>query len=343
MLSARHADEPDVRLPLRPSPFPPLQRRRPRRRRRRLHVRHLEGGGQMLVTLAGAMSTAELGLSLAEMIRQGQRPRDQLHGRQPRRGRLQPRRARPLRAHPALPRPHARRRSEDLLARHLNRVTDTCIPEEEAMRRIERAIGEEWHAADEAGARYFPARVSLPPSPKRTSGRAPTRSTPRIAGSWPPPRKTSRCFVPGWEDSTLGNIYAAHCLRGDVRNVHTVRTGIEYMIRAGAVVPGGGSGAAPGRLFPDRRRHRGRLPDLRRPDAGAGSTDDGRPEVGLLLPDLRLDDQLRLLLRRRPQREDHLGQAHRRDADVSSLSPTRRLWRRSCLPWCWRRRLKRPW
>ena len=31
----------------------------------------LGNGGSMLVTLAGAMSTAELGLSLAEMIRRG--------------------------------------------------------------------------------------------------------------------------------------------------------------------------------------------------------------------------------------------------------------------------------
>ena len=35
------------------------------------YVKHLDGGGKMLVTLAGAMSTAELGLSLAEMIRRG--------------------------------------------------------------------------------------------------------------------------------------------------------------------------------------------------------------------------------------------------------------------------------
>jgi deoxyhypusine synthase len=37
-------------------------------------------------------------------------------------------------------------------------------------------------------------------------------------------------FVPGWEDSTLGNMYTGHCISGDVKNVHTVRTGIEYMI-----------------------------------------------------------------------------------------------------------------
>jgi deoxyhypusine synthase len=36
-------------------------------------------------------------------------------------------------------------------------------------------------------------------------------------------------IVPGWEDSTLGNMYAGHCISGDVKNVHTVRTGIEYM------------------------------------------------------------------------------------------------------------------
>src|SRR6202012_1059758 len=36
---------------------------------------HLAKGGKMFVTLAGAMSTAELGLSLAELIRQ-----DKIHG-----------------------------------------------------------------------------------------------------------------------------------------------------------------------------------------------------------------------------------------------------------------------
>ena len=36
---------------------------------------HLASGGKMFMTIAGAMSTAELGLSLAEMIRQ-----DKVHG-----------------------------------------------------------------------------------------------------------------------------------------------------------------------------------------------------------------------------------------------------------------------
>jgi deoxyhypusine synthase len=41
-------------------------------------------------------------------------------------------------------------------------------------------------------------------------------------------------FVPGWEDSTLVNMYAGHCISGDIRNVHTVATGIEYMISLAA-------------------------------------------------------------------------------------------------------------
>ena len=35
------------------------------------YEQHLLEGGKMLIALAGAMSTAELGISLAEMIRQG--------------------------------------------------------------------------------------------------------------------------------------------------------------------------------------------------------------------------------------------------------------------------------
>jgi len=35
--------------------------------------------------------------------------------------------------------------------------------------------------------------------------------------------------VPGWEDSTLGNMYTSHVITGEIKNVHTVRTGIETM------------------------------------------------------------------------------------------------------------------
>src|ERR1700757_2270219 len=95
---------------------------------------HLEKGGKMLVTLAGAMSTAELGLSLAEMIRQ-----DKVHGICTTGANLEEDIFN-LVAHNHYERvPHYRNLSDSeevaLRERGMNRVTDTCIPEEEGMRR----------------------------------------------------------------------------------------------------------------------------------------------------------------------------------------------------------------
>src|SRR5690606_15280527 len=117
--------------------------------------RQLDAGGRMLITLAGAMSTAELGLSLAQVIR-----RDQVHAICCTGANLEEDIFN-LVAHDHYERiPNYRDLTaadeEALLARHLNRVTDTCIPEEEAMRRIERAILDEWMAASASGERYFP-------------------------------------------------------------------------------------------------------------------------------------------------------------------------------------------
>ena len=119
------------------------------------YKKHLEGGGKMMITLAGAMSTAELGLSLAEMIRQdkvqiisctGANLEEDLFN---------------LVAHDFYERvPHYRDLTPDdeqaLLDRHMNRVTDTCIPEMEAMRRLENAMVEVWTRADVEGRRMFP-------------------------------------------------------------------------------------------------------------------------------------------------------------------------------------------
>src|SRR5580658_7055936 len=116
---------------------------------------HVAAGGKMLVTLAGAMSTAELGISLAEMIR-----RDKVHAVVCTGANLEED-VFNLVAHNYYERvPHYRNLTagdeEALLDRHMNRVTDTCIPEKEAMRRIEEAVLEEWTAADRAGERCFP-------------------------------------------------------------------------------------------------------------------------------------------------------------------------------------------
>src|SRR3954462_14895082 len=119
------------------------------------YKKHIENGQKMMITLAGAMSTAELGLSLAEMIRQ-----DKVHLISCTGANLEEDIFN-LVAHNHYERvPHYRQLSpqeeQALLERHMNRVTDTCIPEAEAMRRIEKVMLEQWTAADQAGEHYFP-------------------------------------------------------------------------------------------------------------------------------------------------------------------------------------------
>jgi deoxyhypusine synthase len=189
---------------------------------------HLDAGGRMMVTLAGAMSTAELGLSLAEMIRQGKVAAITCTGANLEEDIFN------LVAHDFYERvPNYRDLTpadeEALLARHMNRVTDTCIPEMEAMRRLETAVLEEWVAADQAGERYFPHEFFYR---VLRSGKLQQYYQIDPKNSW----MLAACeanlpiFVPGWEDSTLGNMFTGHVISGDVKNVHTVRTGIEYMM-----------------------------------------------------------------------------------------------------------------
>ena len=193
------------------------------------YVQFLQGGGKMFLAMAGAMSSAELGLSLAEMIRQ-----DKIHGISCTGANLEED-IYNLVAHDHYVRiPNWRdltpEDEHELLSRHLNRVTDTCIPEEEAIRRIEAAILEEWTAADAAGERYFPHEFLYR---VLRSGKLEQyyQIDPRNSWMLAACEKNLPIFVPGWEDSTSGNIYASHVMRGDVKNVHTVRTGIEYMIQ----------------------------------------------------------------------------------------------------------------
>jgi deoxyhypusine synthase len=189
---------------------------------------HLGKGGRMLMTLAGAMSTAELGRSLAEMIRQGKVHAVSCTGANLEEDVFN------LVAHEHYERiPNWREltpeREKDLHDRHLNRVTDTCIPEEEAIRRIESAVLDEWTAADREGRRLFPHEFLYR---VLRSGRLVDSYQIDPKDSWllAAAEADLPLFVPGWEDSTLGNIYAAHCIGGDIRNLQTVRSGIEYMI-----------------------------------------------------------------------------------------------------------------
>lgn len=188
---------------------------------------HLQNDGKMFVTLAGAMSTAELGLILAEMIRQ-----DKVHAICCTGANLEED-VFNLVAHEHYVRiPNYRDLTpadeQKLLDKHLNRVTDTCIPEEEAIRRIEGVILEHWQTADREGQSFFPHEFMyqiLRSGKLKDSYQIDPKDSWLIAAC----EKNLPIFVPGWEDSTLGNIYTSHCMNGDIKNIHTVRTGIEYM------------------------------------------------------------------------------------------------------------------
>src|SRR6476659_7473559 len=119
------------------------------------YEQHLLEGGKMMVTLAGAMSTAELGISLAEMIRQ-----DKVHIISCTGANLEED-IMNLVAHSHYKRvPNYRDLTPqdewDLLENHYNRVTDTCIPEEEAFRRLQKHIFKVWNEAELKGERFFP-------------------------------------------------------------------------------------------------------------------------------------------------------------------------------------------
>lgn len=187
----------------------------------------LKSGHKMMITLAGAMSTAELGKSLAEMIRQ-----DKVHIITCTGANLEED-VFNLVAHNYYKRvPHYRDLSpadeKDLLDHHFNRVTDTCIPEEEAMRRIEDHLVREWTSAYKKGERYFPHqffyKILLDDSLKNDYQIDPKNSWLLAAAE-----KNLPIIVPGWEDSTCGNFFAGHCIEG-LFEPKILKSGIEYMM-----------------------------------------------------------------------------------------------------------------
>jgi deoxyhypusine synthase len=190
---------------------------------------HVEKGGRMFLALAGAMSTAELGISLAEMIRRGK-----IHGICCTGANLEEDIFN-LIAHKSYKRIPAYKdlTPTDELALYednLSRVTDTCIPYNEAIRKLGEAVLSEWVSSDTSGERFFPHEFLFK---LLRDGRLKNSYEIDIRDSWlyAAAEIDLPIFVPGWEDSTLGNMYAVHCMLGNIKNVHTVKTGTEYMLR----------------------------------------------------------------------------------------------------------------
>ncbi len=187
----------------------------------------LQKGHKMMITLAGAMSTAELGISLAEMIRQ-----DKVHIITCTGANLEED-VFNLVAHDHYKRiPNYRdlspQEEQELLDKHFNRVTDTCIPEMEAMRRIEDHLFRVWKKADDNGKRYFPYEYFYQ---VLLSGELKDKYQIDPKDSWllAAAEKNLPIIVPGWEDSTCGNFFASYCIDGQL-NPSTMKSGIEYMM-----------------------------------------------------------------------------------------------------------------
>jgi deoxyhypusine synthase len=188
---------------------------------------HLDSGKKMMITLAGAMSTAELGVSLAEMIRQDKVQIISCTGANLEEDLMN------LVAHSHYKRiPNYRdltpEQEWELLEQGLNRVTDTCIPEEEAFRRLQKHIYELWKEADEKGERYFPHEFMYK---LIRSGVLEQYYEIDPKNSWmiAAAEKNLPMVVPGWEDSTMGNIFASYCIKGEIKP-STMKSGIEYMM-----------------------------------------------------------------------------------------------------------------
>ena len=194
----------------------------------------LKDGNKMMVTLAGAMSTAELGISLAEMIRQ-----DKVHAITCTGANLEEDIFN-LVAHDHYKRvPHYRSLSDEqeveFLKAGLNRVTDTTIPEEEAMRKIERHIIKLWQRADERKERYFPYEFMYQMI-REGMIKKDYQIDPKDSWVVAACEKNLPIWTPGWEDSTLGNIFVAltkgrgqNYYNKNISNIGLVKSGLEQM------------------------------------------------------------------------------------------------------------------
>lgn len=190
-------------------------------------ITHASQSGKMLVSLAGAMSTAELGISLAEMIRE-----DKVHAISCSGANLEEDIFNLVAHNHYLRVPGFRtlgkQEEKALLEQGMNRVTDTCIPEDTAIRRIEKEILSLWKKADQAKKSYFPYEYIYQlldfPSIQKAFEIDPKDSWVLAAKE-----KNLPIITPGWEDSTLGNIFVSHVISQDISGYDVVKSGLEQM------------------------------------------------------------------------------------------------------------------
>jgi len=186
----------------------------------------LDRGGKMFLTMAGAMSTAEIGLILAEMIR-----KDKVHAISCTAANLEEDLFNLFNHDEYKMVPHYRDLSpemeKDLYDQGFNRVTDTCIPEG-VMRQVQRQISELWRKAAESNTPKFPYEFMydlLDQPGIEEHFQIPAEHSWVLAAK----EKGLTIYSPGFEDSTLGNIFCSEVMRGRVKHHGAVRHGTEQM------------------------------------------------------------------------------------------------------------------
>ncbi|QRK11305.1 deoxyhypusine synthase family protein [Archangium violaceum] len=187
--------------------------------------RHISAGGRMFWAVAGAMSSAQLGISLAPAIRAGL-----IHGLSVTGANLEESLFRLVAHHSYKDFPDYRyfTKGDDtkILADRMRRVTDTSIPEDEAFRAVEKIVVPMWQRATASGERrfwheYF-YEVIQAIEPGAYEG------DPEACWLLAAARARLPLVVPGYEDSTFGNIFASYVKTGEC-NASIVKSGIEYM------------------------------------------------------------------------------------------------------------------
>lgn len=187
--------------------------------------RHVERGGKMFWAMAGAMSSAQLGITLAPAIRAGL-----IHGLSVTGANLEESLFRLVANHSYKDFPDYRyfTKQDDtkILEDRMRRVTDTSIPEDEAFRAVEKFIVPMWKKATDGKDRrfwhqYFYELIQTIPA-DIYEGRADECWLLAAAKANLP------IVVPGYEDSTFGNIFASHVKLAEC-DAGIVKSGIEYM------------------------------------------------------------------------------------------------------------------
>lgn len=187
---------------------------------------HVESGGKMFLAMGGAMSTGELGVSLAEMIRQ-----DKVHAISTTGANLEEDVFNLVAKSEYRQVPDYRNLTVtdevELRDAGFNRVTDTCIPET-VFRHLEGRLYKYWSEAAESGESYFPYEYMfrlIEEGALDDFVQIPREDSWLVAAC----EKRIPVYTPGWEDSTLGNIFTARTLQGKVKSHHAVKSGTMQM------------------------------------------------------------------------------------------------------------------